>query len=681
MIQQIYKNWQLTHDRNNILWLEFNKAGESVNSMNNEVLEELESILDQVAQADYTGLVIYSGKSKGFIAGADIKQLAGFNEVHDAVAFIRYGQVVFDKLEFLRIPTVAIINGFCMGGGTELILACTYRIACDNDSTIIGLPEVKLGIHPGWGGTVRLPRLIGAPLAMDLILSGRSVNGRAAKKLGLVDAVLPLRQLKNAARQYILQQPNEHQASFGQAMSNLFFVRPFLAKMILKQLNKKVSPKHYPAPFAVVDNWARHGISNHDEAMITEANSIGELLVTDTPRNLIRVFNLSERMKGLAKESTFKPRHVHVIGAGVMGGDIAAWCALRGLKVTLEDREAKFIAPAIKRAYKLYKKKLKTAAPIRAVMDRLIPDTTGEGAASADVIIEAIYENVEAKQALFKRLEKQAKPTAILATNTSSIPLTEISSAMTQPNRLVGIHFFNPVAQMPLVEVVKMEHSSSAAVQAALAFVVKIGRQPIEVKSSPGFLVNRVLSPYMMEAMTLMEEGVPPQVIDKAATSFGMPMGPIELADTVGLDICLSVAKNLAQHFGGTIPPRLTEMVAAGQLGRKSGQGFYAYKNGKLVKDKQKVVASPVPFVDVQQRLIDRMLNEAAACYREGVITDLDLLDAGMIFGTGFAPYTGGPINYSRHIGIDNIKAELQQLAEKYGPRFNPDAGWERIHA
>ena len=681
MIEQNYKNWQLTHDRDNILWLEFNKAGESVNSMNNEVLQELESILDHVAQADYTGLAIYSGKSKGFIAGADIKQLAGFNEVHDAVAFIRYGQVVFDKLEFLRIPTVAMINGFCMGGGTELILACNYRIACDNDSTIIGLPEVKLGIHPGWGGTVRLPRLIGAPLAMDLILSGRSVNGRAAKKLGLVDAVLPVRHLKNAARQYILQQPNEHQSSFGQALSNLFFVRPFLARMMVKQLKKKVSPKHYPAPFAVVDNWARHGISNHDEAMITEANSIGELLVTQTPRNLIRVFNLSERMKGLAKESDFKPKHVHVIGAGVMGGDIAAWCALRGLKVTLEDREAKFIAPAIKRAYTLYKKKLKQPAKINAAMDRLIPDTTGQGAATADIIIEAIYESVDAKQALFKRLETQAKPSAILATNTSSIPLTDISNAMTQPNRLVGIHFFNPVAQMPLVEVVKTEHSSSSVIQAALAFVVKIGRQPIEVKSSPGFLVNRVLTPYMMEAMVLMDEGVAPELIDKAALNFGMPMGPIQLADTVGLDICLSVAKNLAQHFGGVIPERLVEMVAAGHLGRKSGQGFYAYKNGKRVKEKKKGAAvSSIPFKDLQSRLIDRMLNEAVACYREGVITDLDLLDAGMIFGTGFAPYTGGPINYSRHLGIDTIQAQLAQLAEKYGSRFKPDTAWEQIH-
>lgn len=673
-----YKNWRLTLDTDHILWLIFDKAGETVNSFNAEVLNELDALLDSIkGREDIAGLILRSGKSKGFIAGADIKQLSGFTEVDDAVAFIRHGQLVFDKLERLGIPSVALIDGFCMGGGLEIALACTYRIASDDESLRLGLPEVKLGIHPGWGGTVRLPRLIGAAKAMDLILSGRTISASAAKKMGVVDAVLPTRYLEKAARAFIIKKPDAHQATTGEKLSNSLLSRWILGSVIKRQLASKANEKHYPAPFAVLRNWREHGIGNHDEAMITEANSIGELLVTNTPRNLIRVFNLTEKMKGLAKNSDFKPKRVHVIGAGVMGGDIAAWCALRGMTVTLEDREAKFIAPAIKRAYELYKKVLKKPRPIAAAMDRLIPDVGGEGAKTADVIIEAIFENLEAKQALFKRLEAQAKPDAILASNTSSIPLDEINQAMTNPGRLVGIHFFNPVAKMPLVEVVRGEKTNTAIVNHALSFVVKIAKQPIEVKSHPGFLVNRVLLPYMLEAMTLFEEGVPAPLIDKVAVHFGMPMGPIELADTVGLDICLSVAKNLSQHFGGVVPERLVKMVADKKLGRKTNEGFYTYKKGKAIKGK--VGTSSVDKVTIERRLIGRLLNEAVACYREGVITDLDLLDAGMIFGTGFAPFTGGPINYAKHIGIQEITSELTQLANQHGKRFIPDAGWAQI--
>ena len=678
MSEKQYQNWRLELDQEKILWLYFDKANETVNSISRAVLEEFNQILDDVkSRDDIIGLVIRSGKAKGFIAGADLKQLSTFTNLDDVIAFIRYGQKLFDDLENLSIPTVALIEGFCMGGGTELALACRYRIAEDNDGTRIGLPEIMLGFHPGWGGTVRLPKLIGAPMAMDLILTGRPVRAKAAKKMGIIDEAVAEREIVRAARDYIIKKPAPHRASGWAAWSNSPLARPFLANILRKKVAKKAKKEHYPGPYAVIDNWARQGIANHDEAMITEANSIGELLLTNTPQNLIRVYQLSEKMKALGKNTDFKPKRVHVIGAGAMGGDIAAWCALRGMTVTLEDREAKYIAPAIKRAYALYKKKLKKRLKITPVMDRLIPDVDGKGATTADLIIEAIYENLEAKQKLFTRLEAQAKPGAILATNTSSIPLDEISEAMKEPQRLVGIHFFNPVSKMPLVEVVKGEKTDKDVIDKALAFVVRIGRQPIAVKSSPGFLVNRVLVPYLMEAMLLMEEGVPAGMIDKVATDFGMPMGPIELADTVGLDICFSVGENLARYYDGKVPQRLADTVKAGNLGRKTGKGFYNYKDGKLIREQNS--NSPISKDEIRQRLFDRMLNEAVACYREGIIDDLGLLDAGMIFGTGFAPFTGGPINYIKSQGVEKFTKELQALMNKYDDRFKPDIGWESL--
>jgi len=586
MSKTSYKNWSLKTDNDQILWLTFDKENASANTFNSAVISELDSILDDLAKdKEHKAVIITSAKKSGYIAGADIEEFSKFKTVDEAVAFIRKGQKVFNKLEALSMPTIAMIEGFCLGGGCEMALACTYRIAEEGPKTRIGLPEVKLGIHPGWGGSVRLPRLIGALKAMDIILAGRAVSAKVAKRMGFVDAAVPKRQLIRAARFYALKKPAPHKASLLESLTNSALIRPMLAQVFAKKVGQKISKNHYPAPFAQIDTWRKHGIDG-DRAMMGEAKSIGRLLLDSTAKNLVRIFFMQEQMKGLAKGSKFKPAHVHVIGAGVMGGDIAAWCALKGLRVTLQDRESKFIAPAIKRAHKLYKKKLRKPNLVQAAMDRLQPDIEGTGIGKADVIIEAIFENLEAKKTLFVSLEKQMKAGAVLASNTSSIPLNEISQGLKDPSKLVGIHFFNPVAMMPLVEVVKSDKSDAKVVENAIAFVVKIGRLPLPVKSSPGFLVNRVLMPYLLEAMALFEEGVPGVVIDKAATDFGMPMGPIELADTVGLDVCLSVAKILTGHYGGTVPNRFQEMVDSGQLGRKTGQGFYRYNKGKVEKPK-----------------------------------------------------------------------------------------------
>lgn len=670
-----YQHWHLTLE-DEVLWLCFDRADKSTNVINSEVLAELDAILSGLAtQTKIRALIIASAKENGFIAGADIEQFTHCEDEKAALIFIQQGQRVFEKLATLSIATVAVVNGFCLGGGLELALACRYRVAADTPQTKLGLPEVMLGVHPGWGGSVRLPRLIGAAQAFDLMLSGRTVSGKAAAQMGIVDVAVPVRDLIRAASYYAQQQPMPHQASKVQTFSNHPFVRPLLGKFLRQKLSQKVNPDHYPAPFALLENWQREGVSS-EQAFNVEATSVAKLAVTTTARNLVRIFLLRDHLKGLGKERKITIHHVHVVGAGTMGGDIAAWCALQGLQVTLQDREPKFIAPAIKRASQLFKKKLKSPRLIQAAMDRLMPDVDGLGIAKADVIIEAIFEDLKAKQKLFKELEAHAKPEAILATNTSSIPLDQINNVLQHPERLVGLHFFNPVAMMQLIEVVQGQHTAAPILKQALAFVHQLDKLPLPVLSHPGFLVNRVLMPYLLEAVLMIEEDIAPSVIDQAALTFGMPMGPIELADTVGLDVCLAVAQELSKHFGSVVSERLLKMVKDGKLGRKSGKGFYVYQNGKALKGR---TSAQGVNPHLAERLILRMLNEAVACLREQVVADADLLDAGMVFGTGFAPFRGGPLHYAEACGIKNIVSQLQQFASQYGPRFKPDAGWEQM--
>lgn len=568
-----------------------------------------------------------------------------------------------------------MIDGFCMGGGLELALACNYRIASDDATTRLGLPEILLGIHPGWGGTVRLPRLIGGFNALSqMILTGAALPVFKAKKIGLVDDVVPVRQLKRAAIYYLKNKPQKHQPTFIQSLTNKGWLKTMLAPLLRYNVAKRIQKSHYPAPFAVIDLWEKEG-GDGERAYLKEVDSVENLFSKNpTAINLIRVFHLRERMKSFAKETDFKANHVHVIGAGIMGGDIAAWCALKGLHVTLQDQTYQQISPAIARAYTLFKKILKQPRLIQAAMDRLVGDPDGHGIANADVIIEAVFESLELKQTIIKQVELKAKQEAIIATNTSSIPLEAISEVMEQPNRLIGIHYFNPVARMELVEIVTSNQTLPLIRQQACAFVGQIGRLPLPVKSSPGFLVNRVLMPYLMECVQLLEEGVPKETIDKAAKNFGMFMGPVELADTVGMDVCLAVAENLTNYYGGTIPNKLKEMVASNKLGKKTGEGFYSYKNGKPVKKK---IQPDTINEDIANRLILRIINESAACLREQVVEDGDLLDGAMIFATGFAPFRGGPINYTNQLGHQPLNDLFKTLENQYGPRFKIDPSFE----
>ncbi|MDH3536516.1 MAG: 3-hydroxyacyl-CoA dehydrogenase NAD-binding domain-containing protein [Gammaproteobacteria bacterium] len=668
-------DWHQYCDEDGILWLTLDKKNTDTNVLSVSVLEQLDSLLDEINGSLPKAVIFRSGKERGFIAGADVKEFLDVTSTQEALIMIKRGQKLFSRIEGLRCPSVALIEGFCMGGGTELALACDYRVALDDDTTRIGLPEVKLGIHPAYGGVVRATALINPLKSLELMLSGRGLSARAAQAIGLVDSAQPARQIERAARQIALSPPARQQMPlFGKVLS-LPGIRNLLAGYMKKQVAKKAPRQHYPAPYAILDVWANY-YGDNKRMMEEEANSVTRLMQGNKVRNLIRVFFLQTRLKGLGDKKSFVPRHVHVIGAGTMGGDIAAWCALRGFNVTLQDREAKYLGNAFRNAHRLFSKRLKTTAQRNAAFDRLIPDINGDGIARADVVIEAIFEDIDAKHAIFREVEARMKPGAVLATNTSSIPLEILATVLKEPDRLVGIHFFNPVAMMPLVEIVKTESSSQQTVEHAIAFTQHIGKLPLPVRSSPGFLVNRILMPYLVEAFTLYDEGVAPEAIDRAATDFGMPMGPVELADTVGLDICLSVAQNLSQAFGIDVPGGLAKFVDANSLGKKTGSGFYNYKKGKPVKDRDADLGDQKT---IQNRLVFRFLNEAAACLQEGIVADRDLLDAGIIFGTGFAPFRGGPMNHSLEQGIESIEQSMTDYAGRFGERFRPVDGWSLL--
>ncbi len=668
-----YKHWRLETDNQSISWLYADRSDETTNSLSQEMLAELESIISELEGGNAKGLVILSGKSNGFIAGADIKILESAKTKEEAAEFIRYGQNIFDRIEKLRFPTVCLIKGFCMGGGYELALACRYRIAVDVPETKLGLPEIKLGIHPGFGGVLRLPKLVGAPAAMDIMLSGRAVSVHSARKMGMIDYAVAERHMLKAAIDVINEKRPRKKLGLLKSLTNSAVVRPILAWYLRNQVTKKAPRQHYPAPYALIDIWEKY-TGNHRKMLRGEETSLSKLVIGDTAKSLIRVFFLQNKLKAVGDKKLIEPKRVHVIGAGVMGGDIAAWCALQGFQVTIQDRQEKNIARVIKNASKLYSKKLKLPLLVQQTLDRLVPDINGLGLPHADVIIEAIFEDKDAKHKLYKEIEPKIKKDAILATNTSSIPLEELGEVLKEPGRLVGIHFFNPVAMMQLVEIVSAGHTDKKILRRAAAFTRHINRLPLPVKSSPGFLVNRVLMPYLAEAVLMESEGIPAPAIDAAATGFGMPMGPIALADTVGLDICMSVVENLAATTSVEVPQRLKTLVNNGHLGRKTGQGFYHYKNGKPTDAKlgQKNTRNS----DIQDRLMFRLINEAIACLREGVVEDQDLLDAGIIFGTGFAPFRGGPMNYKNVTGETQLYKRLVELEEKYGARFRPDAGW-----
>ncbi|MFY1984235.1 3-hydroxyacyl-CoA dehydrogenase NAD-binding domain-containing protein [Achromobacter xylosoxidans] len=630
-------HWRLERDPDGLAWLTFDRAGSAVNALSADTMAELATVLDALDAQPPKGLVIRSGKATGFIVGADVNEFAELNTPEQGRALVARGWNLFNRLAAARYPTLALIQGHCLGGGLELALACRYRLVEDAPGASLALPEVMLGIFPGWGGMLRLPAVIGAPAALDMMLTGRGADARRAAALGLADARVPTRLLQAAARGMVLSGKPPRRARGLGAWLNRWPLKAVAANRARKQVAAKDPLGHYPAAPAIIELWEKRG----GNALQAPA-LIDTIIASDTARNLLRVFRLQERLKANGRQAGIAPvRHVHVVGAGVMGGDIAAWCALKGLTVTLQDQDMTRIAPAIKRAAALFSRRLKDRRAARAAFDRLVPDPAGGGVPLADVVIEAISENPEAKRGLYQSLEPRMKADALLATNTSSLSLETLGAGLARPERLVGIHFFNPVAKMPLVEVVHADGTAADTLARASAFVGQIGKLALPVRSAPGFLVNAVLAPYMLQAMRSVDEGVSPAAVDAAMVAFGMPMGPLELADTVGLDIARAAGQELA---GGAEPPRcLAEKLARGDLGKKSGRGFYTWRDGKPVKDGQGAARAPAGLAE---RLIQPLVDATRERVEAGVVADADLADAGVIFGTGFAPFTGGPLHY-----------------------------------
>ncbi len=659
------RDWRFSIDQQGIAWAVFDREGESQNSLGQHPLEELAAIIEHVERGardkSIRGLVLSSGKEKGFIVGADVREferITSEQQVADGVSLVN---ALLDRIERMPVPVVCTIHGFCLGGGLELALACHWRIATRDEATRLGFPEVRLGLFPGFNGTARSIRQVGATAAMRLMLTGSMVRAAAARKMGLIDELVasPLN-LPWAARRAIQRNRKSRMAGGWKALLRLVPARGLLAKWLRAETAKKVREEHYPAPFRLIDLFEAHA-GNLEEMKLAETRAFAPLMMGDTSRNLRRVFKLSEMLKAQApKDLVFRPLRVHVIGAGVMGADIAGWCVASGMEVSLQDLNEEQIKSGREAQKKLFARKFRSKPRRDAAMVRLIADPKGVNLARADVVIEAIVEKLESKQSLLKSIEGRLKPDAVLATNTSSIEIEKIAEALADPGRLIGIHFFNPVAQMPLVEVVRGAQSRPEQVAKGCIFVTAIDKFPLIVKSNPGFLVNRVLAPYMMSALQRLERGEAKEKIDEAARVFGMPMGPIELADTVGLDVCAHVGNILKLAPPGDT--KLDQMVAAGKLGKKSGEGFYPWKDGKPVKTVPEQPYAAFELERLGRELVEPLIRECEQCRDEKIVESADLVDAGVIFGTGFAPFRGGPLHFRANEHRSNV-APLRRTA------------------
>lgn len=666
-----------------ILW--FDLPGEKINKFSTWVMQEFAGVVDELERAaDVRKIVIASKKPGIFIAGADVSEFQLVTSPEQAKEYTRFGQQTFHRFSKLKQTTVAAINGACVGGGCELALSCDWRVMSDSPKAQIGLPETKLGIYPAWGGTIKLPRLVGLPAALDMILQGKTVEGKRAKRMGLVDEVVEPAILLDVAKRFA----DRGKRKGGTRTKFLLEGNPVARNIVFNKARKavmKTTHGHYPAHLAALDVMAygmAHGV---EKGLEREAEAVAPLIMGDVAQNLVRLFFLMEESK--KDPIAAKPRDVHyagVLGAGVMGGGIAQIVVDKtDAAVRMRDINWKAIGGGMKAAAKIWKRKVETRRMTRGEMQRKLARISGAtdwtGFPRADLVIEAVVENVQIKRQVLAEFEGLAKESAIFATNTSTIPITSIAAEAKRPENVVGMHFFNPVDRMPLVEVIRGEKTSDVAMVTVAAFARKLGKTVVYCNDGPGFVVNRILGPYMNEAGFLLEEGNEIGSIDKAMVDFGMPMGPMALLDEVGIDVAAKVAHILGDAFGERVQPSsiVDKLYADGRFGKKNGKGLYDYKDGKRQGPDATVyrllgVSSPKPAdpKTVVERMVLAMINEASLILDEKIVASAPELDLAMIMGTGFPPFRGGLLRYADSLGTPYILGRLDELSSRHGRRF-----------